>query len=146
MFERILVPTDFSPSAERALAVARTQFPGAQLKLLHVVDGRALAVPDLTTGGVAPVLPPADIQREITLADEGRLERETEQGETHEMLRGDPVRGILQIAREWNADLIVMGTHGRHGLAHFFLGSLAEQIVRDAPVPVLTVRDPTPES
>lgn len=146
MFQRILIPTDFSPGAERALTLARTQFQGARLKLLHVLDSRAMAVPDLTTGGMAPVLPPPDVQRELGRVDESRLAREVQDGEEYELLSGDPVRGILQAARAWNADLIVMGTHGRRGLAHFFLGSVAEQVVRESPVPVLTVRDSTPDT
>ncbi|AFZ67385.1 universal stress protein UspA-like protein [Deinococcus peraridilitoris DSM 19664] len=146
MFERILVATDFSPSAQRALDVARRNFPGARLKLLHVLDSRAMAVPDFTTGGMVPVPPPSDIQQDLGRADETRLQQETLSGEEHEMLSGDPVRGILQGAQAWQADLIVMGTHGRRGLEHFFLGSVAERVVRESLIPILTVRDPRPDS
>jgi nucleotide-binding universal stress UspA family protein len=55
------------------------------------------------------------------------------------LVRGDPCEGILHVARERNADLIVMGTHGRRGLSRAFLGSVAERVVRTSPTPVLTV-------
>lgn len=140
MFERILVPTDFSPSADRALQLARSAFPGARLRVVHVLDSRAIAVPDLTTGGVAPVMPPAGVQHDLSRADKDALSHLLREGEEGEMLTGDPVQGILQEARGFGADLIVMGTHGRRGLEHFFVGSVAEKVVRESSVPVLTVR------
>src|SRR5437899_11734721 len=58
------------------------------------------------------------------------------------MVREGPARtGILNVAREIGADLIVMGTHGRTGLAHIFFGSVAEYVVRHSHIPVLTVRE-----
>ena len=145
MFQRVLVPTDFSPGAVRALTLARAAFPQARLKLLHVLDTRPMAVPDLTTGGVAPVMPTGDVQRELRQADLDHLVNAAEEGEEYEMLSGDPVQGILMAARDWQADLIVMGTHGRRGVERFFLGSVTERVVRESPVPILTVRDDTPE-
>ncbi len=56
---------------------------------------------------------------------------------------GDPAQGILDTAKNLMPDLIVMSTHGRSGLAHFFLGSVAERVIREAPCPVLTVRPET---
>ena len=141
MFQRILIPTDFSDSADRALALARTHFPSARRKIVHVLDSRALAVPDLTTGGIAPVRPPRDLQQTFAHEDEERLVHLAQPDEEHEVLHGDPVSGILQAAQAWDADLIVMGTQGRRGLAHFFLGSVAERVVRDSDIPVLTLRD-----
>lgn len=141
MFQRILVPVDFSPSSERALALARQNFPGAQLRLMHVLDARAVAVPDLTTGGLSPVTPAVDLQRELGHVDEDALIAMAREGEEYALLAGEPVHAILQAAMDWNADLVVMGTHGRRGLAHVFLGSVAEQVVRGASVPVLVVRE-----
>lgn len=141
MFERVLIPTDFSPTSARALAVAREAFPGASRLLLHVVDARAVAVPDLTTGGMVPVAPPADVQRAEGRLDKGHLAELLEGNEEGELVGGDPLRAILRVAADWRADLIVTGTHGRGGLSHFFLGSLAEHLVRESPVPVLTVRE-----
>ncbi|PYE51854.1 universal stress protein [Deinococcus yavapaiensis] len=139
-FQRILVPIDFSPSAARALTLARTSFPGAQVKLLHVVDARAVSVTDYSTGGVAPVAPPVETLREEGRTDVALLQSLAEPGEEYEVLAGEPVSGILNVADRWNADLIVMGTHGRTGLAHFFAGSVTERMVRESPIPVLTVR------
>jgi nucleotide-binding universal stress UspA family protein len=55
---------------------------------------------------------------------------------------GDPVEAILRVAEEIGADLIVMGTHGRTGLSRLFMGSVAEQVLRRAPCPVLTLKSP----
>jgi nucleotide-binding universal stress UspA family protein len=140
MFQKILVPTDFSPSADAALDLARRAFPQARLSILHVQDVRAMGVPDLSTGGLAPVIPPVDVQQEIGQAERERLRALTLEGEEADMLVGDPVQGILKAARDLGVDLIVMGTHGRGGLAHLFLGSVTETVVRESPVPVLTIR------
>ena len=142
MFNRVLVPTDFSPSGDYALHVARQAFPDALRRIVHVVDARAVAVPDLTTGGVTPVPPSAELQREFARVDDARLDAVMLAGEERELLSGDPVRAILQSAQAWSADLIVLGTHGRHGLERFLLGSVAERVVRDSPIPVLTVHAP----
>jgi nucleotide-binding universal stress UspA family protein len=64
---------------------------------------------------------------------------------TSTIRRGDPARIIVEHAKAERHDLIVVGTHGRAGLAHLFLGSVAERVVRTAPVPVLTVPCPTPK-
>jgi nucleotide-binding universal stress UspA family protein len=89
---------------------------------------------------------PADTQTQARLLREARerLERavpvdeRSRFGVTTEARIGDVAETILEIAREQKVDLIVMGTHGRHGLAHLMLGSVAERVLRDAPCPVLT--------
>jgi nucleotide-binding universal stress UspA family protein len=58
------------------------------------------------------------------------------------LLEGDPAAGILEKAREMPCDLIVMGTHGRTGVGRLLMGSVAEAVLRRAPCPVLTVKDP----
>jgi universal stress protein A len=58
------------------------------------------------------------------------------------VVTGDPAPSIIQAAKEHAADLIVMATHGRTGLSHFFLGSVAERVVRESSIPVMTVRAP----
>jgi len=60
-----------------------------------------------------------------------------------EVMSGDPATCIIEAAIKFHADLIVMATHGRTGLSHFFLGSVAERVVRESPVPVMTVRMPS---
>lgn len=140
-FSRVLIGTDFSAAADHALAVARLRFPGALRRLVHVTDARVTATPDLM-GGVTPAaLDPTLLH---TLEDEGSQRLQTLAGadEEAELLVGDPVTGILDAAQRWGADLIVVGTHSRGALEHFFLGSSAEKLVGRSPVPVLTVRLP----
>lgn len=140
-FQKILVGVDFSPASTRALEVARTRFPGAQLKLAHVTDARVTATPDLM-GGVTPAMPDPNLLRTMEHADAGRLAGLTQGGEETELLVGDPVTGILEAAEAWGAELIVVGTHARGAIEHFLLGSTAEKLVARSPLPVLTVRHP----
>jgi nucleotide-binding universal stress UspA family protein len=145
---RILVPTDFSPAADEALAYARTIADafGASLHLLHVFED------PYTTAVYAPevysVVPPGF--REAALQDaERRLNErlridENARGATTDISIGPPAKEIVRCAEERNIDLIVMGTHGRSGLAHLLLGSVAERVVRTAPCAVLTVRESRP--
>lgn len=140
-FTRVLVGVDFSPASQHALEVARTRFPGATLRLVHVTDARATATPDLM-GGVTPAVPDPGLLHTLEDADATRLSGVLHQGEESEQLVGDPVTGILESAERWGADLIVVGTHAQGALERFFLGSSAEKIVSRSPVPVLTVRLP----
>jgi universal stress protein A len=139
----ILVPVDFSAGSEAAVEWAQViaaRF-GAVLILLHVVDSSANAIIGGPGGVLAP--PPAAALYE-ELRDEARramadLAARTPGAQT--ILRdGTPRLEILAAAQEVGADLIVMGTHGRTGLAHLLFGSVAEHVVRHAPVPVFTVR------
>jgi nucleotide-binding universal stress UspA family protein len=141
----ILVATDFSPASEAALAWARdlVRQYAARLSLLHVVtDPRATGV--LTSEVYVPADP--ETQERLMREATDRLEQalppnERRQfGVTIEARIGDVADTILETAREQKVDLIVMGTHGRHGLAHLLLGSVAERVLRDAPCPVLTAR------
>jgi nucleotide-binding universal stress UspA family protein len=144
---RILVPTDFSAPSRSAIAFARNLASrlGASLHLIHVLDD------PFVTGAFAPevyVPPPADLRdrwiagaeellgAQLT-ADEHALFRSTQ-----EVVFGPPARAIADYAATHDIDLIVMGTHGRGAVAHLFIGSVAERVVRTAPCPVLTVREP----
>lgn len=138
-FQRILVGMDFSASSRAALQAARTRFPGATLCLVHVTDARVTAAPDLM-GGMTPAMPDPALLHTMEDADASQLDREAQPGEETTQLVGDPVTGILDAARTWGADLIVVGTHAQGVLEHFFLGSTAEKIVARSPLPVLTVR------
>lgn len=141
----ILVPTDFSESADQALAYAVTLADqvGATVHLVHVfVD------PDSTglyTEAYVPMPPEmrgailTDIRRQ--LAD--RTATPGREKVTTEVLTGAPAQTIVDGARRHRCDLIVMGTHGRHGMAHLLLGSIAERVVRTAECPVLVVRRPS---
>jgi nucleotide-binding universal stress UspA family protein len=143
---RILVPTDFSPPSVAALATAKelaARF-GASIHLLHVLDD-----PYATAGFAAEVygsVPPGlkeswqrAAETQMLVAFPAR-EREPFRA-TADVAFGSPARTIVEYADGNGFDLIVMGTHGRGGVAHLLLGSVAERVVRTARCPVLTVRD-----
>ena len=142
---RILVPTDFSDDASAALTYALgLALPfGAAVALLHVVEDPLAAgvwSSELYTAEIA------GLQINLVRDAEQRLkEYAAEQGGpiTTEVRTGPAARVILDFAREQAFDLIVMGTHGRTGLAHVVMGSVAERVVRLAPCPVLTLRAET---
>ena len=138
-FTKIAVGIDFSQSAQAALELARSRFPGAQLKLIHVVDARAGSVPDLSTGGVSPVMPSAEVLTALSAGDERQLDRLALEGEEEEIVLGEPAQTLVQAAQQWGADLIVVGSHPQGALAHFFMGSVAEQVFRHSGIPVLIV-------
>jgi nucleotide-binding universal stress UspA family protein len=146
---RILVPTDFGRSSLTALTYG-AEFAGrfgAELTLLHVVQDLALLMPDALLA--APV--PAPAVEQLTQAARQALESLVRDQKLEalapktEVRTGAPFVEIIACARETDTDLIVMGTHGRGGLAHVLLGSVAEKVVRKAPCPVLTVRHPEHE-
>ena len=142
-FTRILVPTDFNPASDAALACAKDiadRF-GARLSLLHVVTD-----PKATGFWTPEVYVPATSEARERFLREARErlqnalspEERSRFSVTIEARIGAVAGHIEDFAREQKIDLIVMGTHGRRGLAHLFLGSVAEQMVRGAPCPVLT--------
>ncbi len=142
----ILVPTDFSEGAERALGWAWTlaRAFGAKITLLHVVDLASAWAPIGALGSI-PTPIPADFAERLT--DYTRAALDTMAQKMPEVTRrlvrkGHTREVILEVAQEVSADVIVMGTHGRHGFSHLFIGSVAEHIVRHAPIPVCTVRAP----
>lgn len=140
--KRILAPTDFSPGAEAAVrwAMALGKAFGAEVALLNVMDLRIPAIADLP-GEMATIAMPDLLEqvRRESIVETKKLAARFPGAKT--MLReGIPRVMILQVAEEIGADLIVMGTHGRPGLAHVFFGSVAEHVVRHSNVPVLTVR------
>ena len=134
---RILVATDFSPQAGMALKWARRladQF-GARIVLLHVVDVCALGAAGFALVG------PGALPAMLTEAQR-EMQRWQEMVPDAEVLirEGEPRPLIVDAALELKCQLIVMGTHGRSGLAHLLMGSVAEYVVRYSRVPVLTVR------
>lgn len=139
---RLLVAMDFSPPAQQALAWARmlSRTTGAEIALLHVVE----LTPEVFATLPEEILAPAvgDRIREHLL-DQAyrRLEATARPEERVEVRMGAAGYRILEAISELRADLVCMGTHGRSGLAHLLLGSVAEQVVRRSPVPVLTVRE-----
>ncbi len=144
---RILCPVDFSECAEHALryAVDLAGAFGAELKLLHIVE-----VPFLPSYSMAGV---PDLSMPIEQLEEGAREHldkllrrlGEEAGHVHvtgEVRPGTAFIEIIEAAREFGANLIVMGTHGRSGLKQLLIGSVAEKVVRKAACPVLTVKHP----
>ncbi len=138
--KRILFPTDFSQNAEYVFQYALTfarEF-GAKLYVVHVIY-------------FPPQMPEYDIGQVIdglVKNAEKRLKKLIEKTKEREVIFYPEVRvgveysEITNLAEKQKIDLIVMGTHGRTGLAHAFLGSVAERVVRHAPCPVLSVKPP----
>jgi nucleotide-binding universal stress UspA family protein len=138
-FKTILVATDFSDASTLALEYGRVlgQRFGAGLRVLHVVEtppplGSELHVPEVTSTTERAV---GVAQRQ--LADS--LAQLTDNDVIGQILRGKAAKKIVEYAVDHDVDIIVMGTHGRGGLAHLLMGSVAELVVRTAPCPVLTV-------
>ena len=141
LYHHILVPTDFSASSQRALdtAVKLAVTFGAKLTLTHSCEVPGYAY----VGMMAPPIDYLTPLREAggaLLLEAAASVREQVPGVTALLRSGPPWQQTLEVAREIGADLIVMGTHGRSGLAHAFLGSMAEKVVRMSPIPVLTLR------
>jgi nucleotide-binding universal stress UspA family protein len=164
-FKHLLVPTDFSEPANGALryAIEEAALHRARVTLLHVlptdtrtdvhyVTGAPVPGPQ---GGFDPVAggrvggSPLLSQPEVVRRDRGEealtqlrdLIANAFQGPWEvEVAMGHPAETIVRVAQERSADLIVMSTHGRTGLQHVLMGSVAEKVVRLAPCPVLTVK------
>jgi nucleotide-binding universal stress UspA family protein len=147
MYQRILVPVDGSETAKRGLeeAIKVAKALGSELRLVHIVDDSALALNPETGIAAAPLVEDfAEGGREIL--ETARLLTDA-QGVTvdavlHENFTGRIADLIVDEARKWHADLIVMGTHARAGIKHAVLGSDAEAVLHGADVPVLLVRSP----
>jgi len=142
-FTHILVPTDFSPASDAALACAKDlalRF-NSRLTLLHAVND-PLATGVWTPDVYVPTTP--EIRDGFLRTTKERLEAMLTTEErarfavTFEARIGVPAAVIEDFAIEQKIDLIVMGTHGRRGLSHMLLGSVAERLVRHAQCPVLT--------
>ena len=146
----ILVPTDFSKQSQSAIRYG-VEFAlkfGAKLHVLHAVQDVANFLPEL--GFINPAAALSNIEPMLQSASKSMeefLKPYKNQGVefvTH-CLQGNPLDEIILLAKEENIDLIILGTHGHTGLAHLFLGSLAETLVRQSPCPVLSLRSPEHE-
>lgn len=151
MIRRILVPVDFSPHSDVALryAFALADRFDATVEVLHVVEDPFVSgawnpeafapnIPELLADLVATARRKLEQLKASALHDGHRV--------TTTMLTtvrsGRPADSIADAARTGKFDLIVMGTHGRTGLSHVLIGSVAERVIRKAPCAVLTVREP----
>ena len=143
-FEKVLVPVDFSENSHASLryAVGFARQYNSRLILLHVVEPMAYPVTDGLTGFTTV---PVETNQD---AAENQLREWKQQKvppglESETALRTGPAyHEITEAARELGVDLIIISTHGYTGLKHVLLGSTAERVVRHAPCPVLTVRQP----
>ena len=143
MYRRILIPVDGSSCGDAALKhglrLAKEQ--NAEVKLIHVLDTQALYLSDegLYVEGIAEQWRRAGqviVDRAAAQARQAGITAATalleEGGRISDVIAAESTR--------WSADLIVMGTHGRHGIDHLLLGSAAEGVVRTSTVPVLLIR------
>ncbi len=136
----ILHPTDFSPHSEYAfcMACSLARDYQARLVVLHVAEP-ALAV---YGEGALFLPPPGAILEEARERLEHVRPPAPDIAVERRLKDGEPAVEIVRAAAEANADLVVMGTHGRRGLGRLLMGSVAEAVLRKAPCPVLTVKGP----
>ena len=138
---RILVPTDFSTGSRAALDLACDLGLrlGVPLLIMHAYALPAYPLPE----GVVMATPEQAAQIVGKSSQALHLELELARGRgltvDSTLVEGDAFDTIMHVAKERDVDLIVMGTHGRKGIRHALLGSLAEKLVRDGPCPVVTV-------
>jgi universal stress protein A len=143
VFKHILVPTDFHEASSSALelAVSMARAFDAKITLLHVWEvpiypymdfmlnsSLISRVEDAAVKGLAEAL--EKLQKAVPTAES-------------KLKTGLPWHGVLEAINELGVDLVIMGTHGRRGLSHLTLGSVAERVVRLASVPVLTLHAPS---
>ncbi|MES2787114.1 MAG: universal stress protein [Pseudomonadota bacterium] len=146
MYQRILVPIDGSATSSRALtaAIGMAQAFKGSLRLIYVVDEAAYVTGYDPSGGYSGDLLRVMRESGQKILDEGLLLAKAARIEADSMLFdtfGERLgETVANAAKQWNADLVVVGTHGRRGFSRLLLGSGAEQIIRLAPVPVLTIR------
>jgi nucleotide-binding universal stress UspA family protein len=146
--KRILVATDFSETSDRALdyAIDLASRIGASVIVMHAYELPIVGFPD------GAFLASADVASRISTAAQNGLDatvaaRFTRGVDLKKVLKQDaPWDAVNAVAKEVGAELVVCGTHGRKGLAHALLGSVAEKVVRTCDVPVLTIRGPREES
>ena len=134
----LLVAYDFTPAAGRALAWAAElqRSRGATLHVVNVLD----PVPPMSAAVAAPLLEPDVVGTEHELRRV--LDAADATGTAQVVLSALPGEAIVEVARERRPDMVVVGTHGREGLARMLLGSVAEHVIRHCDAPVLTLRVP----
>ena len=141
--QHILVPIDFSEYADQALdyAIALGKPLQAHLTVLHVIHLTPWAMGDMVTSFPGTFLEQVETEaQQLMQASLGRVHDAGLQGETV-IVHGVPFQVIIETAKDKGVDLIVMGTHGRTGLPHTLMGSVAEKVVRLSPCPVLVTRE-----
>jgi len=140
-FKKLLVPTDYSELSVSAIdcAMAFSRMSGARIYLMHTLDTipvLALQAVDLTTEAVMS-------ETERNARTDLHLFAVSKIGNIHDLVevvrKGIAEEEIVKFAKEEDVDLIIMATHGRSGLSHVLMGSVAEKVIQQSPVPVLVV-------
>jgi nucleotide-binding universal stress UspA family protein len=146
MYKRVIVPVDGSPTATKALVAALqlARDSGGRVRVIHVVEELAFVdgydMYGGQTGELLQVMREAGdkvLDAALEIARSAGVEADKQLFDRFGERLGEVVASA---ARDWNADLIVLGTHGRRGIGRVLLGSGAEQIIRLAPTPVLVIR------
>jgi nucleotide-binding universal stress UspA family protein len=147
VYQRILVPVDGSKPSKQALeeAINLAKDQHAVTRIVHVIEDpyAFYAADGLSPETIATIEEAGRQAGQQVLEDSAALARQAGLLVEAALVENAGMRtsgAIVDEAKRWRADLIAMGTHGRHGLAHVFLGSVAEGVVRTTPVPVLLVR------
>jgi nucleotide-binding universal stress UspA family protein len=142
----ILVPTDFSEPSNRAAdaAVEFVLLTGGEIDLLYVEGIATYGISADLSGSAVAVQFLEEHEEAMRERLDVELERIRKRGVVCHSLfvKGAPADRIIETAAKRHSDLIIMGTHGRAGLSHLFIGSVAERVIRSAPCPVLTFREP----
>ena len=143
---KILVPLDFSPPSDYALTYAKALAAdfGASLHLLHVIEDRLMTGPwpvEVYLGELPRLREGLIKDAESRMLDCLKAIEKSGIQATGEVLIGGPFQTIVDLVPTSGVDLIVMGTHGRTGITHLLIGSVAERVIRHAPCPVLVVRE-----
>ncbi len=136
---KVLFPTDFSHTSDAALALATSQARerGATLLIVHVEEPpSAYGGGEMYYGIPDPAID--DLKRMLSEVRPGDPTVKFE----HRLITGEPAAAIARLAEDEHVELIVLGTHGRTGLLRLLMGSVAESVVRRAPCPVLTLKQP----
>jgi universal stress protein A len=139
-----LVPVDLSAYSDEALAyaIALATKLQARVTVVHVIHHLPVGVSDMPSSLPYPALYLQELEAEVQQRLDAQRQQIQDAGLEGEvmMTHGVPFQTIVDIARDQHVDLIVMGTHGRTGVHHLLMGSVAEKVVRLAPCPVLVTR------
>lgn len=146
MFKRVIVPVDGSQTSNKALTVAlqMARDSGGSVRIIHVIEGsnygsNIMQIEGFSGDAMQPIRSAAKkiLDDAMALAEPFGVQTDTKLFDTVDGRLADAVGNA---ATEWQADLIVVGTHGRRGIGRILMGSGAEQIMRQAPIPVLVIR------
>jgi nucleotide-binding universal stress UspA family protein len=139
---KILLAVDDSKFSEAALKTVTSQYrpQGTQVRVLHVLQPIAFSAPPQMSPGYAPELQDQGKEAEKLLQRAAQTLLGAGFQVDTEIAKGDVREGILDVAQNWHADMIVLGSHGRGGVGRFLLGSVAESVARHAPCSVEIVR------